>query len=155
MPTQVRKGRLKNATSSSPNTFRDIEKVLVSHEAREIVKEYAPSTERVAALRFTIEVQGQRLSFRLPARVAAVERTLYGSNAAWLTTAQREQAYRTAWANIRDWLSAQMAMLDTGMVAAEEVFLPYLLTPAGDQTLYEHLRDQRFTGPALPPAAQD
>jgi hypothetical protein len=42
-----------------------------------------------------------------------------------------EQAYRVAWRNILDWVQAQMALLEIGMVEMEEVFLPYMLDRQG------------------------
>ena len=49
--------------------------------------------------------------------------------------ARREQAYRTAWRIIKDWVDAQMALLETEMVDFEEVFMPYILS--GRETLYQ------------------
>ena len=48
-----------------------------------------------------------------------------------------QQANRTAWRIIKEWILAQMALIDTEMVAVEEVFLPYMLTDK--QTLYQAL----------------
>ena len=46
------------------------------------------------------------------------------------------QAERTAWRNVRDWIIAQMAIIEAGQVEMEEVFLPYLTDRQG-RTLYE------------------
>ena len=51
--------------------------------------------------------------------------------------ARMEQANRTAWRIIKEWIPAQMALIETEMVTVEEVFLPYMLT--GKQTLYQAL----------------
>lgn len=48
----------------------------------------------------------------------------------------REQAERTAWRNIRDWVLAQMAFVEAGNVEVDEVFLPYLTDGKG-RTLYQ------------------
>jgi hypothetical protein len=47
-----------------------------------------------------------------------------------------EQAERVAWRIIKDWVEAQMAILDTQMVKMEEVFFPYMLNGQG-QTLFQ------------------
>ena len=47
------------------------------------------------------------------------------------------QANRTAWRIIKEWILAQMALIETEMVTVEEVCLPYMLT--GKQTLYQAL----------------
>ena len=52
----------------------------------------------------------------------------------------REQAERTAWRNIRDWILAQMAFVEAGNVEGDEVFLPYLTDGKG-KTLYQVYKD--------------
>ena len=49
--------------------------------------------------------------------------------------ANQKQAARTGWRNIRDWVLAQMAIIEAGMVSMEEVFFPYLTDNQGN-TLY-------------------
>jgi hypothetical protein len=46
------------------------------------------------------------------------------------------QAERTAWRNVRDWVLAQAAIIEAGMVQVEEVFLPYMTDSSG-RTLYQ------------------
>src|SRR5690348_1625630 len=119
---------LKNYRSESTRSFEIIQQTLAQHKARQIVLDYAEDGQ-VRALAFSLEIQGQLHAFRLPALVENVERILYDNREA--TPAHKDQAYRTAWANLRDWMTAQMALIDTGMVKAEEVFLPYMLNHAG------------------------
>lgn len=47
----------------------------------------------------------------------------------------RDQAERTGWRNLRDWVLAQMAIIEAGMASVDEVFLPYLTDGHGN-TLY-------------------
>ena len=49
---------------------------------------------------------------------------------------QDGQAERTAWRNVRDWIMAQMAIIEAGQVEMEEVFFPYLTDSRG-RTLYQ------------------
>ena len=46
------------------------------------------------------------------------------------------RAHDVGWRIVRDWIAAQLAIIESGMVAPSEAFLPYLLTPAGT-TLYQ------------------
>lgn len=134
---------IKNATSESRNVFPDIQKTLAKHGVREISYRYESNgSGRIEAIEFAIEVNGQLIPFRLPARVKNVELIMYGKRTP--TTQQREQAYRTAWANLRDWIAAQFALIQTGMVTKEEVFLPYMLEPTRQQTLYEAMVENQF-----------
>jgi hypothetical protein len=150
---------LKNYRSESTTTFDTIQKCLAAHRAKQVFFEYNDAGQ-IASIAFTLEIDGRHYPFRLPARVANVERLFYEEKNARtrsnqqtrnLTDTEREQAYRTAWANIRDWLTAQMALIDTGMVKAQEVLLPYMLTPQG-KTYYETLEQRRFLleGPEEP-----
>lgn len=50
--------------------------------------------------------------------------------------ADLEQAKRTGWRNIRDWVLAQMAIIEAGMVSMDEVFMPYMTDGRGN-TLYQ------------------
>ena len=53
-----------------------------------------------------------------------------------------EQAQRVAWRILKDWIESQIALMESGMVCMEEVFLPYML--AGDRTVYDALVSQEF-----------
>lgn len=57
--------------------------------------------------------------------------------------ATREQAERVAWRILKDWIEAQMALLDIEMVRFEEIFLPYIETQNG-KTIYEQLEEKKF-----------
>lgn len=75
--------------------------------------------------------QGMQL-FTLPAQVDGVMAVF----AKQRIKIDREQAERTAWRNIRDWVLAQMAFVEAGNVQMDEVFLPYLTNREG-QTVYQ------------------
>lgn len=75
--------------------------------------------------------QGMQL-FTLPAQVEGVMAVF----AKQKVKVDREQAERTAWRNIRDWVLAQMAFVEAGNVQMDEVFLPYLTNREG-QTVYQ------------------
>ena len=53
------------------------------------------------------------------------------------------QAERTAWRNLRDWVLAQMAIIEARQVEVEQVFLPYLTDRQG-RTLYEAYKSGRL-----------
>lgn len=143
---------IKNYTSNDPRTFDRIQKTLISHGARRMMFDY-DGNGRVEALAFSIEIDGNEVPFRLPARWRNVEEIFLqkkkkGSSRynVELTTEQKEQAYRTAWANIRDWLESQMALIETQMVKFEEVFLPYVVQRDG-RTYFEHAQEDKYLLP--------
>ena len=133
---------LKNYTSEGRGTFEKIQNILTNHGANKIMYDYnADGT--LKAITFGLDINGQPAGFRLPALVENVAEILCGGQDRYgrdkkITNAQREQAYKTAWANIRDWIDAQMALVDTRQVKLEQVFLPYLVQKNGN-TLFENI----------------
>ncbi len=130
---------LKNYTSGGRNTFDKIQQILSEHGANKVMFDYKDG--RVIAITFSLEIEGKPMGFRLPALVENVTEILYGGEDRWgrpkkVTDTQREQAYKTAWANIRDWIDAQLALVSTRQVKIQHVFLPYLIMKGG-RTLAE------------------
>src|SRR5580704_15033519 len=113
---------LKKYTSKSTNTFDRIQKCLAAHGAQKLMFDYGQSLE-IVALSFAMEVEGRLIGFNLPARIEQVEIILKQHHRRTKPQLLHEQAYRTGWANIRDWVEAQMALIDTKMATLPEVFL--------------------------------
>jgi len=134
--------KLKNTYSEAPiqHIFAAIDETLGSHGATRISKDFQGG--RATALVFSVMIGTRLHSFRLPARMENVEKLLYPGREE-LTQAMRNQAYRTAWANVRDWVAAQMALVQTGMAAMEEIFLPYMLDEQSGQTFFEVWREHQ------------
>lgn len=80
--------------------------------------------------------------FVLPANVDGVAEVFRRQK----VKADQEQARRTAWRNIRDWVLAQVAFIESGNVQAEEVFLPYLTDGRG-HTLYQAYKSGQLSLP--------
>lgn len=99
----------------------------------------------VVALSFKIITKQGELGIKLPANIDRVLQVLKNQrkkNSQVKDT--REQATRTAWRIIKDWVDAQMAILDTEMVEMQEIFLPYILNNKG-QTLYQVFKNNQLT----------
>ena len=52
-----------------------------------------------------------------------------------------------AWRVIKDWLEAQLALLETEMVTFEQIMLPYLQVDSS-HTLYDVMQEQHLALPA-------
>lgn len=50
----------------------------------------------------------------------------------------QEYVYRVAWRVLKDWVDAQMSILDLELVEMPQIFLPYAIG-ANDKTLYENV----------------
>lgn len=48
------------------------------------------------------------------------------------------QARRVAWRILKDWVEAQLAIIESGMVALDEVMLPYMVTASGSTVSTEY-----------------
>ncbi len=57
-------------------------------------------------------------------------------------------AARVAWRIIKDWVAAQLAIVESGMVEIAEVFLPYQLV-ADDKTVFDVMQRNLITGPTI------
>jgi hypothetical protein len=131
---------------SVDKTVGEIQKCLASHGAKAILCEYDVKWN-VIALSFKVSASQQELAFRLPTDWRPVLTPLEHDRKVPRSFRTPDQALRISWRIIKDWVEAQMAIIDTKMVTLEQVFLPYAIMPDG-RTLYERVRDARFV---LPP----
>lgn len=145
-------GLLNYTTSiSAEKTVSEIQSKLAKTGARQILHEY-DGFGNVSALSFRIQTKFGEMAFRLPANIAAVEATLRKQfkRGRFVST---EQATKVGWRILKDWTEAQLALIETGMVSVEQVFLPFAQNASG-QTVYEALLEKKFTGLALPTPSQ-
>lgn len=133
---------IKNYTTSISvdKTIIEIQKLLVSKGAEKIMIDY--ENGEAVGLMFMLKAGDSKIPVKLPARVKNVGVIMFKPKYNWqktrwsdLSMSQKEQAKRTAWRNIKDWIDAQIALVETEMVKIEEVFLPYILM--GRQTVFE------------------
>lgn len=119
-------------------TLGEIQAQLVKHGARRIMQDY-DDTGRLAALVFSVDTPAGVRGIRLPANVDAVHKVLTRQK----VKCDREQAERVAWRIVKDWVEAQMAILESEMVQMDEIFLPYMVNDKG-QTLFDAYRDNQL-----------
>lgn len=119
-------------------TIGEIQKCLQIHGANAILTEY-DDQGYVASVSFKIRVNDKDMGFRLPTDWHPVLQVLEQQNVGSRFKTQ-EQALRVAWRIVKDWVEAQMAIVETKMVTMPQVFLPYAVTRSG-RTLYEKILD--------------
>jgi len=126
-------------------TVGEIQGILAGHGAKSIKTDYSDDGQ-VEALSFLILTPQGEVGIRLPIDPEAVLKVLTRQNrlgrvpGRYLTHAQ---AVRVAWRIVKDWVQAQMAIIETEMVRMEQVFLPYVITEGG-RTLYEAMMERHF-----------
>lgn len=115
-------------------TVGEIQVILVKHGARSIIVEY-DAARNPCALTFDVEINGDPVNFRLPSNYNGVRNSLNKSKVPpkYRTDAQ---AVRVAWRILKDWVEAQMAIIEAGLATTGEVFMPYAVMSNG-QTMYQ------------------
>ena len=108
----------------------EIQGALARHGAAKIMIDY--DAGRPTAITFGLQGPRGMQGFTLPAATEGTLRVFQRQK----IKADREQAEKTAWRNVRDWVLAQMALVESCDVPVDEVFLPYLSDRNGT-TLYQ------------------
>ena len=119
-------------------TLGAIQGQLVKHGAKKIMQDY-DDEGRITALSFLVDTPTGPRGIRLPANVDAVHAVLTRQR----VKCDREQAERVAWRIVKDWVEAQMAILESEMVQMDEIFLPYMVNKAG-QTMFQAYRNNQL-----------
>ena len=118
---------------------------LAEHGASAIGITYA--NKRPTGITFKIEtVHGER-QFSLPVNTDGTLKALLnasrrGGIAPRYSTS--EQAERVAWRVIKDWLEAQLALIEAGIADMAEVMLPYLHVAPGLTLYAAYAQDERL-----------
>jgi hypothetical protein len=123
-------------TVSADKSIAAIQKVLAKAGASAILHEY-DQNGNIMALSFRIKLDDKDISFRLPTDWRAVQQRLEAQRVEPRFRTQ-EHALRVAWRITKDWVEAQLAIIETHMVTTAQVFLPYAVTASG-QTVYEYV----------------
>ena len=109
-----------------------IQGILVKHGAKKIMQDY-DDKGRIVAVCFAIETPVGKHAVRLPANVEKVLAVLHKQR----VNCDYEQAERVAWRIVKDWIDAQMAILESEMVDIGEIFLPYMIATPEGHTAYQ------------------
>lgn len=135
---------IKNYTTqvSVDKTLAEIQGALRMAGASAVMVTYGDGGE-VDSVSFKLRMPKGEIAFRLPGRADAVLRVLERQNVE-KRFRNREQASRVAWRIVKDWITAQLALVQAEVASLPEVFLPYA-EAGGGQTLYEKLLDDPGT----------
>ena len=109
-------------------TAGEVQAKLAKHGASSVSTVYVEG--QPVGIAFTIETQYGPRDFQLPANAAGVEASLKRQRVDRRFQGA-EQAQRVAWRILKDWVEAQLAIIEAGMVTIDEVMLPYMITSNG------------------------
>lgn len=153
---------MKNYTSTAQaeTSIADIERLLVAHKARDISKRYSPTGE-VEALQFSIESPvpgGFPIWIMIPANVEGAFKVLR-KRRKHATKANeqrdREQAKRTAWRLMLDWVHVQLSLIEMEQVQLLQVFLPYVWDETRQETLFAKIANNEFKALTYQPTKEE
>lgn len=128
-----------NYTTSIPaaRTAGEVQAMLGQHGASRIATDYRGG--QVSGMSFEIDTEFGPRTFRLPVRADGVLTALKDDPRVPASKATEEQARRVAWRIAKDWLEAQIALIDAGLATLDEVMLPWMLD-GSEATLFETYR---------------
>src|SRR3972149_3728488 len=134
-----KKMNIKNYTSTVPvsKSVQNIEELFEKAGSTSISRFY--ENNKLAGFYFSIPIDGKPITFKVPAKPLAVKRIMEKQvkrarrgtmNLIW------EQAERTAWKLLNEWVHLQLSMI--------QVFLPYAFDSSNNVTLFEKLKEVGF-----------
>lgn len=127
---------VKNYTTKVPavQTVGEIQGILAAHGARRVMMDYGAGGA-VSAVTFALESGGALQGFRLEAKPHGVLAAMAKDR----VRCDAEQAERIAWRNVKDWISAQVALVETDQATMDELFFSKMVDQQ-ERTLYEVFR---------------
>lgn len=151
---------LKNYTTKvdAKQTIMEIEALLVKFGASDIWKKY--DGETVTALSFAINTEYGKMPFVLPLKISKIrQKLIVQANKGNIKLPKRllqddVHSINVGWRIIKDWIDAQLTLIELDQVEVEQVFLPYAYNPVTEMTFYETLRDRKFAGMLMEPKSE-
>lgn len=109
-----------NYTTKIPasKTASEIQSILVKGKAQSVLTEYDTSGEPTH-IAFRINTPQGTIHYRLPANADGVLRVLKRTKNVPRNSQNIEQARRVAWRIVKDWVAAQMAIIEAEIVSLE------------------------------------
>lgn len=123
----------------SLKTVAEIQSILGQKGASHVSVDY--TSGRPSAITFGFDLDGQNIVYRLPCNIDGVSAAMKSVRSSlWKDKAQCE---RIAWRIVKDWVEAQMALVEANQAEVAEVFLPYALHISG-QTLFQAIKTRNL-----------
>lgn len=119
----------KTTSIAATKTVSDIQAMLAHVGAKSIMIDFTDS--QPSAIAFQITRENHVLSFRLPCNWQGILAALTRDKKVPRRLVNADQARRVAWRVVRDWLRAQLTLIEAGSSSIEEVMLPWAITSDG------------------------
>ena len=124
----------------SSKTVSEIQSILGRKGASHVSVDYGGG--KATAITFGLDLEGMKLLFRLPCNIDGVSLALRREKK-MVAARDRSQCERIAWRIVKDWVEAQMALVEAGQAEVSEVFMPYAIHSSG-QTLFHAMKNRQL-----------
>lgn len=132
---------LKNYTTTiaSVKTVGEIQTLLAKSGARSVHIEF-DDKGNAAAIAFTLLLDGHLMAFRLPRNTEGALKSL---RAAKIESRYKniDHAARVSWRILKDWVDAQLALVQCNQAEMAQAFMPYAMMR--DKPMFETFREER------------
>lgn len=134
-------------------TATEVQALLFRHGARRVSIDQ-DTAGKPTGLFFVLEAAWGQGEYQLPVNAAGVHRALVKAydSGNWPSNTRRpdeRQAERVAWRICLDWIEAQLAVVEAGLVTADQALFPYLIAD-GERTTYERFVAMKMLPPGRP-----
>lgn len=143
---------VKNITSNiaPEKTIMEIEQILARFGAKAILKQYEGYYP--IGICFQLETEkGRLIPFKLPMKIEQARMIIQKAvDEKKLTKKFRQEPLRTekalivGWRIIKDWIHAQLSLIEMNYAQAIEIFLPYIYDNTTAQTFFEKVEQSKF-----------
>ena len=120
-------------------SISEIQKCLVKHGANKIVTDYQNGSP--SSVTFCLTINERLVGYVLPANYSGVLKAMKNDRKVPNSKCNEQQAQRVAWRIVKDWVEAQMAIVEAQLADMAEVFLPYAVTKTGE-TMYHYIQKE-------------
>lgn len=121
---------------SSLRSIGEIHSILIAAGVSTISNEMR--SKEVVGLYFCIEFRGALMNFRLPCNYMGVLAAMKKDPKVPRRLCTETQARAVGWRILREWVRAQLAIVEAEQASLIEVFMPYAVCLDG-RTLFQHL----------------
>ena len=128
-------------TIDAEKSIMEIQKVLVKGGATKITTDYENGMPK--SVTFCMVLNGTIIGYSLPANYKGVLRAMSKDSKVPKKSLTEEQDIRVSWRIVKDWVEAQVAIVQAELASMPEIFLPYAITTNGI-TLYEEISKGNF-----------
>jgi hypothetical protein len=121
----------------SSKTVSEIQSILGRKGATHVSVDYKDG--KACAVTFGMTLENKPISFRLPCNIEGVSNALKREKKV-AAARDKLQCERIAWRIVKDWVEAQMALVEAGQAEVAEVFMPYAMYGPDGITLFQAIK---------------